>query len=137
LTIFNSLHMSHDLKEMPVFQKANSIVALTKHLVNAFDEEKDELKLGEIMLSNASIIPAKIAGAEAGDLYSLRMENAIIIKIAARELLVQTTLCKHMKLNHHDHLQLLRNEIEQFRILYLEWVKSFDPNNDVKDAWSL
>src|SRR5690349_18768506 len=34
----------------------------------------------EIMLGDATIIPAKISGAEAGDLYILRMENAAIIR---------------------------------------------------------
>jgi hypothetical protein len=128
--------MEKKLKSMPVYQKAVSIVTLTQHLIAAFDKGKDELNLAEFMLANSSLIPAKIAGAEAGDLYSLRIENAMLIRIAARELLAQTSLCKHMKLNHKDHLQLLRNEIEQFRILFLEWVRNFDANNDVRDEWS-
>jgi hypothetical protein len=41
------------------------------------------------MMKDAMTIPAKITGVEAADLYDLRMENAVIIRKAARELYVQ------------------------------------------------
>lgn len=122
---------------MPLYQKALQVVEVATMLIGAFEEGKDQLNIAEQMLSNAHIIPAKIAGAEAGDLYSLRMENAIMIKIAARELLAQTSLCKHMKLANTDYLQLLRDEIDQFRTLYLAWVRGFDKNNDIADEWTI
>jgi hypothetical protein len=125
------------LKELPLYKKALQIVEVTTMLTVAFDEHKDQLNIAEQMLSNAHTIPAKIAGAEAGDLYSLRMENALLIKIAARELMAQTTLCKHMQLANNAYLQLLRDEVEQFRLMYLEWVRSFDPKNDITDEWSV
>jgi hypothetical protein len=64
------------------------------------------------------------------------MENAVLIKIAARELLTQTTMCKHERLCNLEYLQLLRNEIENFRLLYLAWVQTFDKSNDIADGWS-
>ena len=36
-----------------------------------------------------------------------------------------------------DYLQLLHNEIEAFRILFAEWVKTFDEWNYVIDRWGL
>lgn len=128
---------NHDLTQMPIYQKALQIVEVSTMLTGAFDETKDQLKIGDQMLTNAHIIPAKIAGAEAGDLYTLRMENATIIKIAARELMAQTALCKHMKLANNAYLQLLRDEIEQFRVLYLAWVRAFDKSHDAEDEWSV
>jgi len=124
------------LQKLPLYAKALQIVEITNMLTEAFYEDKDQLNIAEQMKLNAHSIPAKIAGAEAGDLYSLRMESATMIKIAARELNAQTTLCKHMQLANKDYLQLLRDEIDQFRILYLQWVRSFDPNNDAPDEWT-
>jgi len=86
---------------------------------------------------NAYMLGPKIAGAEAADLYTLRMENAVLIKIHARELLTQTSFCKAEKLSKPEYLKLLRDEIENFRILFVEWVKSFDKENDIKDDWGL
>jgi hypothetical protein len=40
------------------------------------------------MLGDAMMISAKIAGAEGGDIYDLRMENAAIIRKAARDLMI-------------------------------------------------
>ncbi len=97
------------LQKLPLNAKALQIVKITNMLTEAFYEDKDQLNLAEQMKPNAHSIPAKIAGAEAGDLYSLRMENATIIKIAARALNVQTTLCKHIRLANIDYLQLLRD----------------------------
>ena len=36
-----------------------------------------------------------------------------------------------------EYLDLLRNEIEAFRILFAEWVKTFDPFNYIIDRWGL
>ena len=77
--------------KMPIFQKAEQILKLTEGLVHIIPAENEFLQETTVrfMLENAMIIPAKIAGAEAGDLYDLRMENAAIIRKAARELYVQ------------------------------------------------
>ncbi|MNE77638.1 hypothetical protein D3C80_1739670 [compost metagenome] len=88
-------------------------------------------------MENAFLLGAKISGAEGGDLYTLRMENAVIIKIHARELLTQTTLCRMEELAEDKYLQLLRDEINSFRLLFIEWVNNFDKSNDVPDDWGL
>jgi hypothetical protein len=122
---------------LPVFRKAEQIAFVTKALVDTIEDEKDELQLQGLMLENAFALGAKIAGAEGGDLYSIRIENAVIIKHHARELLAQTSLCKRLNLCDPDYLLLLRNEIEEFRKLFVEWVSTFDKTNDVEDEWDI
>lgn len=124
-------------REMPVFKKAWMIGELTRRLVESFDEEKDLLHVGEQMIGNAYMLGAKICGAESADLYTLRMENAVIIKTSARELLAETSLCKAEKLADPKHLQLLRDELDEFRKLFNEWIKNFDPLNDITDDWAI
>jgi hypothetical protein len=122
---------------MPVFLKAREIADITRTMCELIDEEKDELHMRELMLENAYILSAKIAGAEGGDLYSIRFDNATIIKLHARELLAQTSLLRAEKLVEERYIDMLRAEIEEFRVLFIEWVKSFDKNNDIKDEWDI
>ena len=90
-----------------------------------------------LMLGNAYMISAKIVGAEGGNLFRLRMECATQVKIAACDLLAQTTFCHTHQLIDDAYLQLLRDEIEEFRTLFVSWVHSFDRSNDIDDGWGL
>jgi len=137
-----------DFRELSVYQKAIEIVYLVDKISFVLDEEIQnypectELELAKLHLdyivSNAHIIPVKIAGASGVDLYDLRMENATIIRRAAREILVDCTGLKltEMKLS-VDYLQLLRDEIELFRIEFAEWVKTFNELDYIIDRWGL
>lgn len=125
------------IKEMPLYISAVNIRKLTTSLAETIKEEDDSLMMKDQMLLNAYILGPKIAGAEAGDFYTLKMENAVLIKIHARELLTQTSYCKLENLSKPEYLKLLRDEIEVFRKLFVEWVNSFDKTNDMKDDWGL
>ncbi|GAA3768541.1 hypothetical protein [Flavobacterium ginsengiterrae] len=90
------------------------------------------------MAENAMLIPVKIAGAEGGDFYDLRMENAAIIRKAARELYVQAGSLRFEEgIRDKDYIELLRNTIEEFRLLFVDWVAGFDQWNYIKDSWGL
>jgi hypothetical protein len=103
--------------------------------------EEDIATFGEhyrsIMMEDVMIISAKLRGAEAVDLYSIRMENAVIIKTHAVSLLTATSGLKMMGLSNNKYLQLLRDEIEAFRKLFVDWINSFDKTNDIPDGWGL
>jgi hypothetical protein len=124
-------------REMPVFKKAMHIGELTRAITDTFDEEKDVFKLRSQMLEMAYILGAKIAGAEAADVYSIRMENAMLIKINARELHACATLALDEELSEAAYLEALKKEIDDFRGLFIEWVKSFDKTNDIEDDWDI
>lgn len=124
-------------RELNVFKKAEEIVEITNAIVASFKEENEEEGLvAQLMMENALKLPAKIANAEGGDIYSHRMDNAVLIKLAAKELNSQTYLCKQLELTDAAYLRILRSEIEKFRNLFLEWVNSFDSNNDIVDEWN-
>jgi len=123
------------LENLPVYKKSLSLMDLTRRICDVVEEEKDELHIYQQILGNAMIIPAKIAGAEGGDLYSIRFDNATLIKLAARELLAETNML--YDLVDEKYVKMLRKEIEEFRIVFLEWVKSFDKTNDISDEWDI
>jgi len=125
---------------MPIFQKAEQILKLTEGLIYIVPSENEFLQETTVrfMLENAMIIPAKIAGAEGGDLYDLRMENAAIIRKAARELYVYAGSLRYEEgITDNDYIDLLRNTIDEFRFLFIDWVASFDVWNYIKDSWGL
>ncbi len=127
-------------RKMPIMQKAEQIVKLTQGLMSIIPEDNEFLQETTVsfMYENALIIPAKIAGAEAGDLYDLRMENAAIIRKAARELYVQAgSLRFEEDIIDIEYIDLLRNEIDKFRLLFIDWVAGFDQWNYIKDSWGL
>ncbi|CAN5296587.1 hypothetical protein BH09BAC1_BH09BAC1_12470 [soil metagenome] len=127
--------MKKNYKELPVFKKAQEILEITTAITDAIDEEEDIFHMKEFMMNNATIMTSKIVGAEGGDLYSLRMENAVLIKLAACELKTQTNMLRIDNLTDGQYIQLLRDEIDNFKPLFIDWVKSFDPTDDINDGW--
>ena len=88
------------------------------------------------MIGYASIIPAKIAGA-AGGFYSMQMEKAVIIRINIVDLRNTLWTCLTEEWCSEEYVEMMRAEIEQFRLLFVEWIKSFDKSNDYPDEWHL
>jgi hypothetical protein len=129
--------MLDDIENMPVYQKAREILILAEHICESLkdDEQKDHIR--HQILSNATIIGAKIAGASATDLYSLKIENLLKIKFAIREMFEGVLFARLIKINPNDYVQLMRHAIEDFRVEFVKWVRTFDPSNDFRDDWGI
>ncbi|AOW10846.1 hypothetical protein [Flavobacterium gilvum] len=127
------------IHNMPIYQKAEQIFKLTEGLVQIIPKDDEILQETSVrfMLEDAIIIPAKIVNAEAGDLYDLRMENAAIIRKAARDLYVHAGSLHYHGIENVEYIDLLRKEIDEFRMLFIDWVASFDVWNYIKDEWGL
>jgi hypothetical protein len=125
--------------QLPIYEKAEQIFKLTEGLIQIIPKEDEFLQETTVrfMMEDAMTIPAKIAGAEAGDLYDLRMENAAIIRKAARDLYVQAGSLRYHGVDNVEYIDLLRKEIDEFRLLFIDWVASFDVWNYIKDDWGL
>src|SRR5690606_3231895 len=106
-------------KKLPVFQKAMEIEELVRHIITSVEKAdidfKDEYRASMVadniryLRENAAIIPAKIAGASSEDqIYDLRMENAAIIRKAARELITDARGIQMNGFKDIEYLDLLR-----------------------------
>ncbi len=106
-------------------------------------EEEDDFRLPkeliewhrEEMRGNSMIIPAKISGAEAGDLYIIRMENAAIIRKAAMDIYLDCHMLEENVAEEQD-VELLRFEINLFRQYFIEWVNGFE-KDEYLDDWGV
>ncbi|MFN0274717.1 MAG: hypothetical protein ACKVPJ_03140 [Chitinophagales bacterium] len=132
---------------LPVMKKAQEIVQLVDSLCDAIQlddtditEDKEKLffrHMLEQIRGDSYILPSKIAGAEGSDLYSLRMENAVIIKKAACEIRSATYSLEMREEADAKYLEVIRNEIDSFKQVFLQWIQSFDKKNDLDDGWGL
>ncbi|MFD1613539.1 hypothetical protein [Gelatiniphilus marinus] len=90
----------------------------------------------QYLRENAIIIPSKIAGAADQDMfYDIKMENATIIRKAARELITDAKAIQMHGFKDIEYLDLLRIEVDAFRILFAEWVKTFNRKYYITDRW--
>ena len=129
-----------ELQQMTLYQKAEQILKITMGLVEIVPKENKFLQETTVrfMMENAFLIPAKIAGATGAGLYDLKMENATLIRKAARELYVQAGSLRFEEgITDKDYIELLRNTIDEFRLLFIDWVAGFNVWDYVKDSWGL
>jgi hypothetical protein len=106
--------------------------------------EEDEMSRSqmEMMLGDSWKVRAKLAGAWGGDSYLIYMENASIIRSLMREMQAFTYGIE-MENEFGDssgvetkYAEVLREEIEQFRKTFCDWVKSFE-KDEFEDEWGL
>ncbi|HLP49509.1 MAG TPA: hypothetical protein VK154_01430 [Chitinophagales bacterium] len=127
---------------------ANQILKTTEAIVETLPEEDTEEELtAELrgmqgyrgwMMENALRIRVKIAGAMATCDYILMTENATLIKLAARDLMTQTSGLRMFGYENQDYLDALRAEIEAFRKVFVRWVRSFPKEDPLwPDGWGL
>jgi len=128
-----------NVKNLPIFKKGQEIQDVVRLLAALITEEDDEplqfLK-GE-MLYNAGLLTVKIAGAEASELYDLKMEAATFIRRAAHDLMVMNHSFEMFGFENVEYFQIVRNLIEEYRLLFIDWVSKFDKWDYIIDRWGL
>ncbi|MEQ8906811.1 hypothetical protein [Ekhidna sp.] len=127
-----------DSRNLPIFQKGMEIAELVRALVDLIPEDNEILQeVGVWMMNDAHNLAVKVSGAEAGDLYDIKMECAAIIRRSARELVVQTHSLEMHGFEETQYFQLLRDAVEEYRLLFIDWIETFDPWNYIIDRWGL
>ena len=130
--------MRDEIEKLAIYQKGDEIGELVRRIVDLADEDNDDLqRVCADMLVNAYDLAVKVAGAEGADLYDIRMENATIIRKSARELVVNTHGLDMFGFEHPEYYPLLREALEEYRLLFIDWVASFDEQNYIIDRWGL
>jgi len=89
------------------------------------------------MLEDAMMLTVKVVGATAGQLYDIKMESASIIRKAARDLMIQNHSLEMFDFEYVEYFQLVRNLLEEYRLLFIDWVSGFDRWNYIIDRWGL
>lgn len=125
-------------ERLPIYRKGKEIFDIVSKITDLIpdnDEYLNEIKAW--MLSDAAQLTVKVAGAEAARLYDLKMENAAIIRKAARDLVFQQHSLDMFGFEYVDYYQIVRDLIEEYRLLFIDWVAGFDKWDYIIDRWGL
>ena len=123
---------------LPIYKKGKEIYKVVKEIADLIPDDNEILQDIRIqMLSDAAMLTVKVAGAEGGDLYDIRMQNAALIRKAANDLMVQNHSLKTFGFEYAEYFIIVRNLIEEYRLLFIDWVEGFDKWNYVIDRWGL
>jgi hypothetical protein len=127
------------LMNLPVYKKAEEIYEMARVIVEVLDDsdKREHEWLTTEILSNATMILGKIANAEGGGLYSLRMYNAVRIRLAIQDMMNAVISTEMFGMNKEDYVQLMRDKVEEFRIAFVEWIRGFDKTHDIPDEWAI
>lgn len=125
-------------EKLPIFRKGQEIFDLVSKITDLIPQnDKHLVEIKGWMLSDAAQLTIKLAGAEAGELYDIKMENAAIIRKAARDLMIQQHSLKSFGFEYVEYYQMVKDLIEEYRLLFIDWVAGFDKWNYVIDRWGL
>ncbi|MCU7616109.1 hypothetical protein NZ698_02765 [Chryseobacterium sp. PBS4-4] len=124
--------------ETPILKKAEEIFQALKTITDLFPEDNEHLKYIKLnLLEDSLMMQAKISGAEAVKLYDIKMENAAIIRKAAKDILVTGNTLKMFDFEDAKYYKIIRSLIEEFKIIFIEWVEGFNPKHFIVDDWGL
>lgn len=124
--------------QTPIYKKSEEIFETLKTITDLFPENDPILSdLKGQLLGDAMLIQAKLAGASAVKLYDIKMENATLIRKAARDLMVSYHTLKMLGFEDVEYYKIIRKQIEEFRLLFIEWVGSFNQKHFITDNWGL
>jgi len=125
-------------EKLPIYRKGKEIFEMVMKITDLIPENNEYLmEIKACMLNDAALLTVKIAGAEAAGLYDIRMENAAIIRKAARDLIVQQHSLDMFGFEYVEYYQIIRDLIEEYRLLFIEWVAGFDKWDYLIDRWGL
>lgn len=121
-----------------LFDKAKGILQTVESLRATLEKEEESEYISTLMES-ALIIPAKIAGASGSGNWHIYMQNASLIRYHAEYLLVSCHGLREFTSAEESYIKVFRREMEEFRDLFREWVKTFDQleRDDYEDDWGL
>jgi hypothetical protein len=121
-----------------LFKKSIDILNITQTIGDLLADDEDGTAAADLMMENALKIMVKVKSALPVDnVYSLVMENAVIIKINAKELLIQLWACEAIHGLDKSYVTVLKEEIIRFKAIFIRWVQSFDKESDLPDDWYL
>jgi hypothetical protein len=124
-------------RKLPIFKKSEELLELVEVIAESLKDGDGKEHFVSEMINNAYLVQVKIAGAEGGGLYSLRMQNAVLIKLAVQDMFNAVAASAMLDINEEDYVDLMRDKVEEFRLLFIEWIRGFDKTNDIPDNWAI
>jgi len=121
-----------------LFEKGGEIIELVSEIAALIPEDNEILnEIARFMREDSYVMQVKIVGAEGCGLYDIKMECAALIRKAGRDLYVQKHSLEMFDFEYVSYMDLLREKIDEYKILFKDWVGTFDHYHAIKDDWGL
>jgi len=65
------------------------------------------------------------------------MQNAVLIKLATQDMFNAISFASMVEINEEDYVDLMREKIDEFRLVFNDWVRGFDKTYDIPDNWAI
>jgi hypothetical protein len=124
-------------RHLPVFKKSEELLEMAEAIAEGLKTDDSSGHFAAEIVGNAMLIQVKIAGAEGGGLYSLKMQNAVLIKFAVHDMFNAVAAAAMLEINEDDYVDLMREKVEEFRVEFVEWIRGFDKSYDIPDNWGI
>lgn len=122
-----------------VYKQWRELFGLVIAFAENLEDERDENNQSttkSLIYQNAMIVAPKIIGAVSVDAFSIKMENAALIRSNCRQMMEQINFSVLMGWSDETYKQVIEESLEQFKYLFRIWVTTFERNGDV-DEWGL
>jgi hypothetical protein len=127
-----------DPQTLPIFKKGKEILDVVMKIGELIPENDKHLQfIKQCMIQDASMLTVKIVGATVAELYDIKMESAAIIRKSARDLRVTNHSLRLGGFKEVQYFQIVRDLIEEYRLLFIDWVAGFDKWDYIIDRWGL
>lgn len=122
----------------PLFIKAEDIFHTVHTMSETLAREEREMHM-RTLLESAMMLAPKILGALSSESWLLSMQNASLVRYHAQYLYTATSALHEISGVPEEYVQVLRTEMEEFRDMFREWVRSFKDleQEDYEDEWGL
>ncbi len=125
---------SKNLGSFPVYQKAQSLYELSRHLVSYVSFNKDLVKLYQsnslrdsiatALLTDVKLITTNVSAALSSKSYGERLRSTTFVNVMISNI---SSYCKGLEkdgVKEKDYLNLLQNEIASFKTTFKNWRNS-------------
>jgi hypothetical protein len=91
------------------------------------------------IILNSYEVGKLILEAESRKLYNSKMENAVFIRkiVITVETLIGALMAANEDLIEESYALLIRDEIENFRVLFVKWISTFEKDYNDLDEWGI
>jgi hypothetical protein len=81
-------------------------------------------------------VAPKIIGAVSVDTYTMKMENAAMVRYNCRQMMEQINFAVLMGWSEEDYKRVIEDSLEQFKTMVSIWVATFRKEGD-EDEWGI
>lgn len=126
------------LRKHPLLKQAKEILNIVDALLDTCNDEMMSKHYGSTLRESSMIVVAKLSSALASDNYLLCMQNASLVREHGEYLRLSNHMLKSSGSFDEKYVSMFRQEMEKFRLLFIEWAKEIHKmENDYEDEWGL